>query len=235
MALPGMLSPMDLDQAFEALEDRARAEPALNRYRVAAMGAEALAVIPSGWRASDVVVRIAADGGWWPGTWLLPTGSTVEPFFDSGEVPAAERGVQWLALGSVWERDWFFTPLLRHPTPDAPLLGFSAQALWQSLEFPTEAALIESFIVTYDELGLDDRGMVDEMFVDWVTNPPGPDAPPNADRVHRRLHELATDWATTHPVWSPRQMPMRVEGCWPDSLSTYLAGADESRIRPFDP
>jgi len=63
---------------------------------------------------------------------------------------------------------------------------------------PTEAALLEAFVVTYDELGLDERGTVNPFFVEWVTGPPaggGSDVEAQT-RVHRRLVTLSSRRAT---------------------------------------
>jgi hypothetical protein len=137
--------------------------------------------------------------------------------------PAGEPGVVWLGVGTVWERDWFFTPARRERAVDAPLCGFSGQALWLSMVFPTEAAILEAFLVTYDELGLDDGGMVDPFFVEWVTARPQ-NAPPAAERVHRRLVELSRRWSTSHPCWLPDVMPRLSEDDWPPEAVRAMLG-----------
>jgi hypothetical protein len=73
-----------------------------------------------------------------------------------------------------WQRDFFYTPALRAPAVDAPLCGFSTQAL-------------------------------DQMFVEWVTEPMYPSP---KERMHRRLIELSRRWSTRHPCWHPGTMPL---------------------------
>jgi hypothetical protein len=198
----------DLERALGELDRRARAEPRLERYRVAGGGPRALDAVPDGWVVSAGIARIAEHGGWWPGRWEFPElGDTLADLLALDEpAEAADGGVRWVGVGTVWERDWFFTPALREPAPTAPLCGFSTQALWLSMVFPTEAALLEAFLVAYDELGLDERGEVDPTFVEWVTAPPV-NRPPAADRAHRRLVELSRGWTTGHPCWRADLMP----------------------------
>jgi hypothetical protein len=77
--------------------------------------------------------------------------------------------------------------------------------------------------VTYDELGIDENGMVDPFFVEWITSPPV-NAPPGAERVHRRLVELSRRWSTSHPCWVPAAMPRLSEGDWPREAIRAMLG-----------
>jgi hypothetical protein len=154
----------ELERVNAQLDDRARSDPRLERYRVAGGGPRVLDCIPDGWVVSDGITHIAESGGWWPGDWQFPELSfcdTVPTVLAPAAEPPADPGVVWVGVGTVWERDWFFTPALRERSADAPLCGFSSQALWLSMVFPTEAAILEAFLVTYDELGIDESGMVD--------------------------------------------------------------------------
>lgn len=143
----------ELERVMALLDDRARSDRRLERYRVAGAGPGALDRIPDGWVVSDGIARIAERGGWWPGIWSLPdltdTDSIARGLSLPGD-PPDDLGVLWIAAGTVWERDWFYTPALRTPATDAPVCGFSTQSLWISMTFPTEAALLEAFLVTYD-------------------------------------------------------------------------------------
>jgi hypothetical protein len=93
---------------------------------------------------------------------------------------------------------------------------------------PSEAALLGAFVVTYDELGLDDQGEINPFFVEWVTRPPGDHEPLAAHRAHRRLVELAQDWKTEHPCWVNGVMPHVSwepgAGDWSDDLVATILG-----------
>jgi hypothetical protein len=89
--------------------------------------------------------------------------------------------------------------------------------------FPTEAALLEAFLVTYDELGIDESGMVEPDFVEWVTDPPV-NAPPGAERVHHRPVALSRRWTTSHPCWLPDVMPRLSAGEWPPDAVRAMLG-----------
>jgi hypothetical protein len=174
---------------------------------------------------SDGISRIAESGGWWPGEWHFPElhlSDTVPTVLDPSAERPGDPGVLWVGVGTVWERDWFFAPALRERSATAPLCGFSGQALWLSMVFPTEAAILEAFLVTYDELGLDESGMIDPFFVEWITAPPH-NASPEAERAHRRLVQLSRRWSTTHPCWLPDVMPRLSEDDWPtDAIRAML-------------
>jgi hypothetical protein len=49
----------DLAVVLAALDERARVEPRLDRYRVAGTGASALDSVPDGWFVSDAIARLA--------------------------------------------------------------------------------------------------------------------------------------------------------------------------------
>jgi hypothetical protein len=135
----------ELERVIAQLDDRARSDERLEQYRVAGAGPRALDAIPDGWVVSDGMARIAERGGWWPGEWMFPELSgIVQDVLIDYEKPPGDPGVSWVGVGSVWERDWFFTPTLRDHAADAPLCGFSGQALWLSMVFPTEAAILEA-------------------------------------------------------------------------------------------
>jgi hypothetical protein len=218
----------ELERVMALLDDRARSDDRLERYRVAGAGPRALDAMPDGWVVSDCMARVAERGGWWPGEWLFPDLSeshTVPDLLALPEDPPDDLGVLWVGVGTTWERDWFFTPAVRDHAADAPLCGFSTQALWLSMVFPTEAAILEAFLVTYDELGFDDDGTVNPMFVEWITEPPV-NEPPETERVHRRLVELSRDWTTSHPCWTPETMPLlSAEGWPPDAVQAMLGTA----------
>lgn len=200
----------ELERVLALLDDRARSDRRLLRYRVAGAGPRALDGVPDGWVVSDAIARIAERGGWWPGFWDFPdltSYDSVATALSLPDDPPDDLGVLWLGVGTIWERDWFHTPALRSRAVDAPLCGYSTQALWLSMTFPTEAALLEAFLATYDELGLDDNGEINPMFVEWVTEPPV-NEPPGAERVHRRLVELSRRWTTSHPCWHLETMPL---------------------------
>jgi len=216
----------ELERVTAQLDDRARSDPRLERYRVAGGGPRALDGIPDGWVVADGIAHIAESGGWWPGEWQFPELSlcdTVPTVLTPSAEPAGEPGVLWVGVGTVWERDWFFSPALRERSADAPLCGFSGQALWLSMVFPTEAAILEAFLVTYDELGIDESGMVDPFFVEWVTARPA-SAPPAAERVHRRLADLSRRWSTKHPCWLPDVMPRLSDDDWPPGAVRAMLG-----------
>lgn len=216
----------DLERVIAQLDDRARSDARLERYRVAGGGPRVLDGIPDGWMISDGIARIAESGGWWPGEWQFPEltdSDTVPTILALPADPPSDLGVLWVGVGTVWERDWFFTPALRDHAANAPLCGFSGQALWLSMVFPTEAAILEAFLVTYDELGIDESGEIDPFFVEWVTEPPV-NAPPGAERVHRRLVELSRRWSTNHPCWLPDLMPRLGEEDWPPDAVRAMLG-----------
>lgn len=151
----------NLSEVIEALDDRARSDSRLDRYRLHGRGREALDDVPAGWWVSDAIERLVVQGGWWPGWWSFPTDDSIVPLVltgTSGALPAAT--IRWLGVGNVWQRDGFWTPATRDRHTVAPLFGFSNQALWTSMVFPTEAALLEAFLITYDELGLDEQGEI---------------------------------------------------------------------------
>jgi hypothetical protein len=118
-----------MEDISAALNDRLETEPRLNQYRVPP--GDSLKHKPDGWFLSDDLTRLATEGGWWPGHWML--GGEV---FDLAElfgydlVDGIEPEFKWLLVGSVWEHDFFYTPISRSHFDSAPLLGFSAQALW---------------------------------------------------------------------------------------------------------
>ncbi len=217
----------DLDAVLAALDERARSDSRLERYRVVARGPRALDGVPSGWFVSDAIAQIACDGGWWPGEWSFPTVDDIVVLVLLLGAPSEHPPqVQWLGVGSVWERDGFWTPALRHPSKSAPLFGFSGQALWSSMVFPTEAAMLEAFLVTYDELGFDEDGDVNPMFVEWVTRPPGPHEADGAQRVHQRLAARSPEWTTDHPCWVPTAMPRMDEGPWAPQVIQAMLGLE---------
>jgi hypothetical protein len=224
------VSDPDLEAVLAALDERAKRDPRLEQYRVVGRP-DALLGLPDGWSVSRSVERLAVHGGWWPGRWDFPmVEEIVELVLTGGTVPrpawmSREPTVRWVGLGTVWERDSFWTPLLREEVPDAPVFGFSSQALWASMVFPSEAALLEAFLLTYDELGIEAEGGVNPFFVEWVTNPPSPvDAPPEAIAVHERLVARSAEWTAEHPCWVPGRMPRLDDGLWPDELIAALLG-----------
>lgn len=217
----------ELGRIFAELDDRARSDGRLEQYRVAGGGPQALDAIPEGWVVSDGIARIAELGGWWPGEWQFPLldDSIACALHPSGE-PPDESEVLWVGAGTVWERDHFFTPALRDRAAHAPLCGFSSQELWVSMVFPTEAAILEAFLVTYDELGFDDEmvpPIVNPFFVEWITDPPV-NEPPGAERVHHRLVEMSRRWSTNHPCWLPGVMPLLAdsEDWLPEAVDAML-------------
>jgi hypothetical protein len=223
-----------LDEVFGALAERASKDERLERYRVRGSGAHVLDALPPGWFPSGAVERIATEGGWWPGEWVFPTvDNLVVEVLNLGEgVGDPEPEVRWVLAGTVWERDCFYTPLLRQRSASAPLFGFSSQALWSSMVFPSEAALLEAFVVTYDEMGFGQHGLVNPFFVEWVTSPPAasePDAEA-AHRVHRRLAELSTSWSTAHRCWIPGVMPLLSDGIWPTAVVATVLGVEPARV-----
>ncbi len=125
------------------------------------------------------------------------------------------------------ERDGFWTPALQQETIYAPLFGFSNQALWSSMVFPTEYAMLEAFVVTYDEMGLDDVGEINPFFVEWVTAPPSESEGAAATRVHERLKDLSAEWHVDHPCWVPGPMPAMHHdpSAWPPAAASALLGA----------
>ena len=218
-----------LQAAMSSLEERAASEPRLDRYRVSGDGS-ALDRLPDGWMVSEAIALIATQGGWWPGEWMFSNLDNTVPLALTGrdETPA-DSSVRWIGVGSVWERDVFYTPAVEGPqAATAPLFGFSTQALWTSMVFPDEAALLEAFLVTYDELGLDEHDEVNPFFVEWVTRAPAAHEPPAAHRVHRQLVELSEDWTTDHPCWVDYEMPhMSWEPglCdWPEDVVAAILG-----------
>lgn len=215
-----------LEAVLEAIDERALSDPRLERYRVAGRGPSALDGLPAGWFVSDSIARIATVGGWWPGEWTFPTDDGIVMLVVSGTRPLdGEPDVRWLGVGTVWERDGFWTPALGQRSPTAPLFGFSNQALWSSMVFPTEVAMLEAFAVTYDELGLDENGEINPFFVEWITRPPGPHEPAGAERVHERLGTLARQWTTDHRCWVPSAMPRLDHALWPPELVLAMLGA----------
>ena len=154
---------------MSVLDEKAAVDPRLERYRVPAHS-DALDDLPAGWMVSDAVAEIATHGGWWPGEWWFPRlDNTVASVLTGRDEPVPDASARWVGVGCVWERDTFHTPALRRPSVTAPLFGFSNQALWTSMVFPSEAALLDAFVVTYDELGLDEHGEINPFFVEWVT------------------------------------------------------------------
>lgn len=181
------------------------------------------------------MAQLATRGGWWPGEWYFPGyggKSNVDELDPESltigtdlEVRAPQ--VRWVFVGSVWERDVFYTPMLRKPSRTAPLLGLSNQALWTSMVFPSEACLLQAFLVTYDVLGLDEDGDINPFFVEWITGPLGPHEPDGALEVHRRLVELAAGWSTDHPCWVSGAMPRLDEEPWPAELVAAMLGVTQ--------
>lgn len=225
-----------LDEVLRALDDRARSDPRLERHRVVGRGPAALDDVPDGWFASDAVARIATDGGWWPGEWAFPStdpaGDDIVTLWLTGDrQQRPEATVTWLQVGTIWERDHFWTPTLRRRTTSAPILGFSTQALWIGMVFPTEAALLEAFVVTYDVLGLDERGEINPFFVEWVTAPPAPHEMPEATEVHRRLVEMSSRWTSAHPCWVPSAMPLMATGGFPPDVVAAVLGTSSGAGR----
>jgi hypothetical protein len=213
---------------MSALDDRATVEPRLERYRVPADPA-ALDGLPDGWVASDAITLIATQGGWWPGAWWFPRLNNIVPLVLTGhdETPP-DASIRWTGVGCVWERDTFYTPTMRSRSATAPLFGFSDQALWASMVFPSEAALLEAFLVTYDEMGLDDQGEINPFFVEWVTRAPADLEQGAAHRAHRRLVELAQGWTSDHPCWEDSAMPCVSwepgAGDWDDNMVAAILG-----------
>jgi hypothetical protein len=215
----------DLYKVLADLDERARSEPRLERYRVMPGGQSALDGIPPGWNVSAAVSHIATHGGWWPGEWWFPDDDDfVRNLFDQGLAGPDEDEVRWIRLGVIWERDTFWTPALEVRTETAPIFGFSSQALWSSLVFPNEAALLEAFLITYDEMGLDEFDSVNPFFVEWVTQPPHAHEGEGALRVHDRLVERATAWGTSHRCWVPDLMPLHTDEPWPSEAIRAILG-----------
>jgi len=216
----------DLYRVLAELDARARSEPRLERYRVAPGGHGALDGVPPGWNVSAAIAHIATQGGWWPGDWNFPQDDDfVRNLFDQGPADVGrEEEVRWIQVGRIWERDGFWTPSLKAQSETAPIFGFSSQALWASLVFPTEAALLEAFLITYDELGLDQSDSVNPFFVEWVTEPPHPNEGDGALRVHQRLADLSRGWRTTHRCWDPNLMPLHSDDPWPPQAVGAVLG-----------
>lgn len=220
-----------LEAAIAALDERAMAEPGLERYRLAPQP-DALAQVPDGWFLSRSMERLLRDGGWWPGYVRFGDdhGAIADILIDGMPRELEDRvTIRWLFVGSVWEKDGFWTPVAREPFDSAPLLGFSWQALWISMVFPHEAALLEAFTVTYDELGLlgEDEGFpegsVDPMFVEWLTPPYGqPDE--REQGVRDRLAVLSWEWSTDHPCWNSDFMPVMSDEPWPNAINEQVLG-----------
>lgn len=240
-----MANVKDLQLLFDELDERAKSDPRLDRYRVKGRGDQALEAIPAGWFLSDSVAHIVINGGWWPGRWdpvLNQDIDTIEVFLNRGSGLNIEarhrRRFRWHSIGSVWDPDWFCTPLSKQPSSSAPLCGFSAQAHWISMVFPDEASLFKAFIATYDELGFqDDDDDVNPFFVEWVTDPPRSDVPghppdPKRLAVHQRLVELAATWSTDHPSWTPGFMPAMKQGHqrWPAKVAASVLGVETDDI-----
>jgi hypothetical protein len=89
--------------------------------------------------------------------------------------------------------------------------------------FPSEASMLESFLVTYDELGFDEGGTVDPSFVEWITA--GPEFP-----VHETLKELSNGWTSDHPCWLPDHMPRLSDPDWPVEIVAPLLGVAQTRL-----
>lgn len=184
--------------------------------------------IPDGWLPSESVKALAA-GGWWPGHWTFPeiVDSQILDILTAGDgVGGATQRVRWVEVGNIWEKDWFYTPVLAESQPSAPLLGFSVQALWTAMVFPTEAALLEAFLITYDEMGLDDRGEINPFFVEWVAGPPLIEENDGRMRVHERIVARSKEWATAHPCWDPSVMPKLDDSLWPAPVVARLLGVE---------
>jgi hypothetical protein len=103
-------------------------------------------------------------------------------------------------------------------------LGFRARHCGPPWCFPPEAALLEAFLITYDELGLDEHDTLNPFFVEWVTGPSGPHEPEAAQRVHHRLGARSQQWTTHHRCWDPSAMPLMSEEPWPPELVAGLLG-----------
>jgi len=242
-----LVSSVELDTMNQRFGERAQSEPGLDTYRVGG-DPNVLDLVPEGWFVSDAVAQLVTRGGWWPGEWgpLKKADDVFAPMTmaevltsDDGLVEGVEPQVRWLYLGRVWERDSFFTPITQEQVPTAPLLGISTQALWHSMVFPTEASLLEAFIITYDELGLDPRGGVhgrggvDPFFVEWITEPPLSATDEDAAgrlRVHERLVELSSSWTTSHRCWSDLHFPIMNDNYWPPHLTSPLLGVPPHQI-----
>lgn len=220
------------------LDARALLDPRLERYRVPPGGPRALDKVPEGWHLSEAVARLLVDGGWWPGAlpelddeddgWRVThrlaragTHELLEP---------SDATVRWFPVGSVWPADWFYTPLLREPRPTAPLLGLSSDEWWMSLVFPTEQALLECFVITYDEMGLDVGDEINPCFVEWLTEEPTNESLLQGELVPAfltsiRLREQAATWSTDHPCWDPEVMPVFSDDQWPQRAVEAAMGA----------
>ncbi len=209
----------DLDAALARLDRLALSEPRLEVYRVLPMSQlqwTELNTTLNGRSLPDEFSRLFGRGGFWPGGLRDPIMG--EEFEDVvGRQPEARPPVRWLNVGTVWERDHFYVPVTRVAFESAPLGQFSSQMLTVAVIFPSLAALLESFILAIEILGLDNSGWrypVDPVFVDLVCDPPRSDPSQGQDevrrqaRLHDRLRELAESWSSEHPCWSRDDMPM---------------------------
>ena len=218
-----------MEDVLRELDARARDDPRLERFRVVGRG-DAMRSIPPGWHVSSAVERIAVAGGWWPGEWEFPSiaADVVGGWLTFQNVDDWVGQVRWVGMGTSWERAHFFTPMTQSVQRSAPVLGLSSQALWASLVFPSEAALLMAFLITYDEMGLDDMGGVDPFFVEWVTDAPAPGASAGAQRAGARIQEQVGSWSSSHPCWNPSVMPLLSDDPWPTSAVASALGVDRS-------
>ena len=228
-----------LEAALTELEVRASDEPRLGKYRVVAEGINGTEGVPDGWFVSRAIERLACEGGWWPGDFSYPIDATNEVVdivtAGNGLRPGLEPSVRWAHVGSVWERDHFYTPMLTEPVDTAPLLGFSNQALWTSMVFPCESALLESFTHAYDVLGIGEYDKVDPFFVEWVVRP-SPAVPEHDPEwaKRRKVHELlaaaSKTWRTQHRCWIDSVMPRIDDDIWSNDNVGALLGIEPGEL-----
>lgn len=226
-----------LAAALAVLEKRSRSEPELERYRSPAASCE----VPEGWFVSDALRFLIETDSWWPSSdhRQLPIYTIPFPEMTSEILLAPyddNRLVSWIFAGTLgWEVAQVASPMLRIPQPSAPLLVVFTSGGFETLcVFPDEAAMFESFVIAYDEMGLmeDPPRVVDTRFAEWILEPPRRvwgDPSESEMNTHRRLKQLAETWTTDHPLWDPTLMPFQHDLTIPSAIADVLNGA---RIAP---
>ncbi len=114
--------------------------------------------------------------------------------------------------------------------PDRPSVHLLSPSPVEGDGFPTEAALLEAFLATFDVLGCDNEGSgVNPFFVAWILDPPA-DGGAEELRAHGRLVELSGHWRSSHPCWDDTLMPFLTDEEPPVEVVARLVGAASDQV-----
>lgn len=217
----------DVGEVLARLARRAASEPWMEQFRFEPRTKGELADLTESLAPLVLPVeldRLLRSGGHWPG-YLLPAPRRDDGFTEalSGcDSHSSDR--PWVCVGTTWEHDSCYVPVLADAHDTAPIGMFSGQMLTISVPVPSIAALLICFEVALELLGRDNW---DPTWCDLITAPPRPDPQGSDEETQRQLalHEalapMQRSWTSSHPCWDPTAMPF----AWTDDPAAAAVNA----------